>query len=40
MTEYETFMVYELDDSGEKIKLDFPEEQLQENLHPQEWGAA
>jgi len=36
MTEYETFMVYELDDSGEKIKLDIDEEQLQQNLHPEQ----
>ncbi|MFW9902028.1 MAG: hypothetical protein ACFFDY_12215, partial [Candidatus Thorarchaeota archaeon] len=36
MTEYETFMVYELDDSGERIKLNFLEEQLQENLHPEQ----
>ncbi len=36
MTEIETFMVYELDDSGEKIKLDIEEEHLQENLHPEQ----
>jgi hypothetical protein len=36
MTEIETFMVYELDDSGEKIKLDIEEELLQENLHPEQ----
>jgi hypothetical protein len=36
MTEIETFMVYELDDSGEKIKLEIDEEQLQENLHPEQ----
>ena len=36
MTEYETFMVYELDDSGEKVKLDLAEENLQENLHPEQ----
>ncbi len=36
MTEIETFLVYELDDSGEKIKIDIEEEQLQENLHPEQ----
>ncbi|MFX1569408.1 MAG: hypothetical protein ACFFCV_13685 [Promethearchaeota archaeon] len=36
MTEYETFMVYELDDSGERVKLNFSEEELQENLHPEQ----
>jgi len=36
MTEFETFMVYELDDSGERIKLDISEEQLQENLYPEQ----
>ncbi len=36
MTEYETFMVYELDDSGERIKLDITEEHLQENMHPEQ----
>ncbi|MFX0003608.1 MAG: hypothetical protein ACFE9C_14925 [Candidatus Hodarchaeota archaeon] len=36
MTEIETFMVYELDDSGEKIKLDINEDQLQESLHPEQ----
>ena len=36
MTEYETFMVYELDNSGERIKLEFPEEQIQEKLHPEQ----
>ena len=36
MTEYETFMVYELDDSGEKVKLNIEEEKLQENLHPEQ----
>ncbi|MFX1325822.1 MAG: hypothetical protein ACFE8N_12790 [Promethearchaeota archaeon] len=34
MTEYETFMVYELDNSGEKKKLGITEEELQANLHP------
>ncbi|MDX1797564.1 MAG: Rho termination factor N-terminal domain-containing protein [Candidatus Lokiarchaeia archaeon] len=32
MTEIETFMVYELDNSGERIKLDIEQENLQENL--------
>jgi len=36
MTEYETFMVYELDDSGEKMRLDMIEEELQNNLHPEQ----
>ncbi len=36
MTEIETFMVYELDDSGERIKLNIEEEHLQENLHPEQ----
>ena len=36
MVEYEAFMVYELDDSGEKVKLDFEEEKLQENLLPEQ----
>ena len=36
MTEYEPFMVYELDDSGERVKLDIEEEKLQENLHPEQ----
>ncbi len=36
MTEYENFMVYELDDSGERIKLDITEEHLQENMHPEQ----
>ncbi|UCC21233.1 MAG: hypothetical protein JSV62_08145 [Promethearchaeota archaeon] len=36
MAEYETFMVYELDDSGERIKLNIEEEQLQECLHPEQ----
>ncbi|MFX1377665.1 MAG: hypothetical protein ACFFA4_01100 [Promethearchaeota archaeon] len=36
MTELETFMVYELDDSGEKIKLDIEEDQLQETLHSEQ----
>ena len=39
MTEYETFMVYELDDSGEKVRLDMEEEHLQENLHPEQQRA-
>ncbi|MFX0137045.1 MAG: hypothetical protein ACFFDN_25630 [Candidatus Hodarchaeota archaeon] len=36
MTELETFMVYELDDSGERMKLDINEEELQTNLHPEQ----
>ncbi len=36
MTEYESFIVYELDDSGEKIRLDMEEEHLKENLHPEQ----
>jgi hypothetical protein len=34
MTEIETFIVYELDNSGERIKLDIDQENLQENLNP------
>ncbi|MFX0104543.1 MAG: hypothetical protein ACFE75_03520 [Candidatus Hodarchaeota archaeon] len=36
MTELETFMVYELDDSGERMKLDINKEELQTNLHPEQ----
>jgi hypothetical protein len=36
MTEFETFIVYELDDSGEKIRLNINEEELQENLHSEQ----
>ena len=36
MTEYEAFMVYELDDSGEKVKLAIEEENLQENMLPEQ----
>jgi len=36
MTEYETFMVYELDDSGEYNKIGMAEEELQSNLHPEQ----
>ncbi|MFX1532186.1 MAG: Rho termination factor N-terminal domain-containing protein [Promethearchaeota archaeon] len=36
MTEYETFMVYELDDSGEYNRLSIAEEELQSNLHPEQ----
>lgn len=36
MTEIETFIVYELDDSGERMKLDINEEELQSNLHPEQ----
>ncbi|MFX1418392.1 MAG: HeH/LEM domain-containing protein [Promethearchaeota archaeon] len=36
MAEFENFMVYGLDDSGERIKLDINEEDLQRNLHPEQ----
>ncbi|MFW9820394.1 MAG: Rho termination factor N-terminal domain-containing protein [Candidatus Thorarchaeota archaeon] len=36
MTEIETFLVFELDNSGERIKLDIEQENLQENLHPEQ----
>ena len=36
MSEYETFMVYELDDSGERMRLEINEEELQTNLHPEQ----
>lgn len=36
MTEFETFMVYGLDDSGEKMRLDIDEDELQNNLHPEQ----
>jgi len=36
MTEYEHFMVYELDDSGEKVKLNILEEELKSSLHPEQ----
>ena len=36
MTEYDTFMVYELDDSGEKYRISITEEELQSNLHPEQ----
>ena len=36
MAEYETFMVDELDDSGEKLKLNILQEELIENLKVQE----
>ena len=36
MSDYEPFMVYDLDDSGEKVKLDFTQEELQSNLHPEQ----
>lgn len=36
MTEYETFMVYELDDSGDKNKISMAEEELQSILHPEQ----
>ncbi len=36
MTEYETFLVYKLDDSGERKKADIKEEELQSNLLPEQ----
>ncbi|MFX1278912.1 MAG: hypothetical protein ACFFA3_05805 [Promethearchaeota archaeon] len=36
MTEYDTFMVYELDDSGEKNRISITEEELHSNLHPEQ----
>ncbi len=36
MTEFETFMVYELDDSGEKMRLEINEDDLQKNMHPEQ----
>ncbi|MFX1302232.1 MAG: hypothetical protein ACFE9X_02620 [Promethearchaeota archaeon] len=36
MTEIETFMVYELEESGERKKLDINEEELKTNLHPEQ----
>ncbi|MFX1328886.1 MAG: Rho termination factor N-terminal domain-containing protein [Promethearchaeota archaeon] len=36
MTDYEHFMVYELDDSGERLKLNIEEAQLEESLHPEQ----
>jgi len=36
MSDYESFMVYELDDSGEKERLSITEEELQSNLHPEQ----
>ncbi|MFX1455047.1 MAG: hypothetical protein ACFFDB_06690 [Promethearchaeota archaeon] len=36
MSDYETFMAYELDDSGERRKLDITQEDLQSNLHPEQ----
>ena len=36
MTEYETFMVYELDDSGDKNRISIPEAELQSNLLPEQ----
>ena len=36
MTEYEFFMVFELDDSGDRVQLEMEEEQLQEILHPEQ----
>jgi len=36
MTEIETFMVYELDNSGEKKQLNIIQEELESNLHPEQ----
>ncbi|MFX1501354.1 MAG: hypothetical protein ACFFDH_10380, partial [Promethearchaeota archaeon] len=36
MTEYESFMVFELDDSGEKMRLDIEQEHIEANLHPEQ----
>ncbi|MFX1398838.1 MAG: hypothetical protein ACFFAS_17545 [Promethearchaeota archaeon] len=36
MSEYDFFMVFALDDSGDRIKLDVPEDDLQSGLHPEE----
>jgi len=34
--EYDFFMVYELDDSGDRVRIDVPEDQLQSALHPEQ----
>ena len=34
--EYDFFMVYQLDDSGERVRIDVPEDDLQSALHPEE----
>lgn len=36
MSEYEFFMVFALDDSGERIRIQVPEDDLQSGLHPEE----
>ncbi|MFW9894488.1 MAG: hypothetical protein ACFFD7_01630 [Candidatus Thorarchaeota archaeon] len=36
MSDYKTFMAYELDDSGERRKLDIAQEDLHSNLHPEQ----
>ncbi|MFX1275638.1 MAG: hypothetical protein ACFFBP_11620 [Promethearchaeota archaeon] len=36
MPDYEFFMVFELDDSGERIRVDVPEDDLQSYLHPEQ----
>ncbi|MFX1571388.1 MAG: hypothetical protein ACFFB0_01455 [Promethearchaeota archaeon] len=36
MTEIETFLVYELDDSGEKKQLNITQEELEAKLHPEQ----
>ena len=34
--EYDFFMIFELDDSGERVRIDVPEDQLQSALHPEQ----
>ena len=34
--QYDFFMVYQLDDSGERVRIDIPEDDLQSALHPEE----
>ena len=34
--EFDFFMVFQLDDSGERVRIDVPEEDLQSALHPEE----
>ena len=35
MSGVETFMVFELDDEGERVQIDISREELEENLHPE-----
>jgi len=35
-SDYDFFMVYQLDDSGERVRIDVPEEDLQSIFHPEE----